>query len=84
MPGYFVEHSILAAVVCGQVGEEERARAALLELNAVLRDFGALARAEFCKWFSAEHTEHLVDGLGKAGPEVADKKGVALDEKELG
>jgi TolB-like protein/Flp pilus assembly protein TadD len=79
MPGYFFTHAVLAAVY-GQLGEEERARATLRELQTLVPNFGALAREEFGKWFDAEHTEHLLDGLRKAGLAVADEKDLALDE----
>jgi tetratricopeptide (TPR) repeat protein len=70
MPGYFFTHSALAAVY-GQLGEVERARAALRELHALVPDFGAIARKEYGKWFDAEVTEHLMEGLRKAGLRVA-------------
>ena len=73
MPGYFFTHAALAAVY-GQLGEQERARAALRELHALVPDFGALARQEFGKWVNAEHTEHLIDGLRKAGLAVGYEK----------
>ena len=36
-------------------------------------NFGAIAREEFGKWLDAELTEHLIDGLRKAGLEIADE-----------
>jgi serine/threonine-protein kinase len=66
MPGYYWPHATLAAVY-GQLGEEQRARAALRELHALLPNFGAMAREEYGKWNDAEFTEHLLDGLRKAG-----------------
>jgi TolB-like protein/predicted Ser/Thr protein kinase len=71
MPGYFYTHAGLAAAY-GQLGEQERARAALRELHALAPDFGAQARELYGKWFDAELTEHLMDGLRKAGLEIAD------------
>ncbi len=76
MPGYFFTHAALA-VVYGQLGEQERASAALQELDALVPNFGALARHEFSKWFNAEQTEHFIDGLRKAGLAVADAKDLA-------
>jgi TolB-like protein/Tfp pilus assembly protein PilF len=70
MPGYYWPHALLAAVY-GQLGELQRARAALRELHALLPDFGVMAREEFGKWHDAELTEHLLDGLRKAGLEIA-------------
>jgi TolB-like protein len=70
MPGYFFNHSALAAVY-GQLGELERAGAALRELHALVPDFGARAREEYGKWFDAELTEHMMEGLRKAGLVIA-------------
>ncbi len=69
MPGYYWPHVLLAAVY-GQLGELERARTALRELHALLPTFGATAREEFGKWHDVELTEHLLDGLRKAGLEI--------------
>jgi len=43
----------------------------LRELDALLPNFGAIAREEFGKWHDAELTEHLLDGLRKAGLKIA-------------
>jgi hypothetical protein len=43
----------------------------LRELRALVPNFGAMAREEFGKWLDAELTEHLLDGLRKAGLDVA-------------
>lgn len=69
MPAYHWPHVYLAAVY-GQLGEQQRARAALRELHALVPNFGAMAREEFGKWLDAELTEHLLDGLRKAGLDV--------------
>ncbi len=69
MPAYHWPHVYLAAVY-GQLGEQQRARAALREVHALLPNFGAIAREEFGKWLDAELTEHLLDGLRKAGLEI--------------
>jgi adenylate cyclase len=66
MPAYHWPQVYLAAVY-GQLGEQERARAALRELHALVPNFGAMAREEFGKWLDAELTEHLLEGLRKAG-----------------
>ncbi|MBS1808707.1 MAG: protein kinase [Acidobacteria bacterium] len=68
VPGYFWTHAALAAAY-GQLGEREPARAALRELLGLVPNFGALAREEYGKWLDAELTEHLLDGLRKAGLE---------------
>jgi TolB-like protein/class 3 adenylate cyclase len=69
MPAYHWPYVYLAAVY-GQLGEQQRASAALRELHALLPNFGAMAREEFGKWLDAELTEHLLDGLRKAGMEI--------------
>jgi tetratricopeptide (TPR) repeat protein len=69
MPGYYWPHATLAAVY-GQLGEEQRAGAALRELLALLPNFGALARELYGKWNDPEFIEHLLDGLRKAGLEI--------------
>ncbi len=66
IPGYYWPHAVLAAAY-GQLGEEQRAQAALRELETISPNFGAIAREEFGKWNDAELTEHFVDGLRKAG-----------------
>jgi len=70
MPAYHWPYVYLAAVY-GQLGEQQRARAALRELDALVPNFGAIARDEFGKWLDTELTEHLLDGLRKAGLEIA-------------
>jgi TolB-like protein len=74
MPAYHWPHVYLAAVY-GQLGEQQRASAALRELHALVPNFGAIAREEFGKWLDAELTEHLLDGLRKAGLEIPPEKG---------
>jgi tetratricopeptide (TPR) repeat protein len=69
MPAYHWPYVYLAAAY-GQLGEEQRATAALRELHALLPNFGAIARDEFGKWLDPELTEHLLDGLRKAGLEI--------------
>jgi adenylate cyclase len=76
MPGYYWPHAVLAAAY-GQLGEQQRARAALADLQALIPKFGAIAREQFGKWNDAELSEHLVEGLRKAGMEIADKAGAS-------
>ena len=70
MPAYHWPHVYLAAVY-GQLVEQQRATAALRELHALVPNFGAIAREEFGKWLDQELTEHLLEGLRKAGLEIA-------------
>jgi TolB-like protein/cytochrome c-type biogenesis protein CcmH/NrfG/predicted Ser/Thr protein kinase len=69
MPAYHWPHVYLAAVY-GQLGEQQRASAALRELHSLVPNFSAIAREEFSKWLDAELTEHLIDGLRKAGLDI--------------
>ncbi|HZD08996.1 MAG TPA: hypothetical protein VE176_12150, partial [Candidatus Limnocylindrales bacterium] len=73
MPGYYWPHATLAAVY-GQLGEEQRARAALRELHALMPNFGEMARELYRPWNDAEFIEHLLDGLRKAGLEIPESK----------
>ncbi len=70
MPGFWRTHFALAAAY-GQLGEHEAARKALRELLAIRPDFAAVAREELGKWWDPELIEHLIDGLRKAGMQVA-------------
>jgi hypothetical protein len=78
MPGYYWPHAVLAAAY-GQLGEQQRAGAALRELEAVLPNFGAIAREEFGKWHDAELTEHMLDGLRKAGLKIPEAVANVVD-----
>lgn len=79
IPGYLHTHTALAAVY-GQLGEQERARAALRELRALAPDFGVIAREAYGKWLDAELTEHLIDGLRKAGLAIDGEAQVASSQ----
>lgn len=70
MPGFWRTQVALAAVY-GQLGDKEAARNAVRELLAIKPNFAVAARRELRKWWDAELTEHLLDGLSKAGLEVA-------------
>ena len=76
MPGFWRTHLALAAVY-GQLGEQEAARNAVRALLAMRPDFAAAARNECAKWWEPELVEHLIDGLRKAGLEIADLQGTA-------
>ena len=69
MPGYFYTHAISAAAYA-QLGEQERAYAALRELHKLKPDFGPHAGGLLGKWFAEDLTEHLLEGLRKAGLEI--------------
>ena len=70
MPGFWRTHFALATAY-GQLGEREAARKAVRELLAIRPDFAVVAREELGKWWDPELIEHLIDGLRKAGLEIA-------------
>jgi TolB-like protein/predicted Ser/Thr protein kinase len=70
MPAFWRTHFALAAAY-GQLGEQEAARNAVQELLTIRPDFAVTGRDELRKWWNAELTEHLIEGLRKAGLEIA-------------
>ena len=70
MPGFWRTNVALAATYA-QLGELEAARKAVRDLLAVKPNFAFVAREEFEKWWDAELAEQLVEGLQKAGLEIA-------------
>ncbi len=76
MPGFW-RTQLALAVAYGQLGQHDAARAAAQELLKIRPDFAAIARDELSrKWYDAELTEHLIEGLRKAGLEIAGEPGV--------
>jgi serine/threonine-protein kinase len=73
MPGLFYHH-VNRAAVYGQLGEREAASKALEELLAQKPDFANTGRAELGKWLRPEFVEQVIEGLRKAGLEIADDK----------
>ena len=76
MPGFWRAQAALAATY-GQLGELDLARSAARELLAIRPDFPVVARAELEKWWESELVGQLIDGLRKAGLEIAPEKGMA-------
>ena len=74
MPGFWRTNVAFAAVY-GQLGEVEAAHKAARKLLALKPDFAAIAREEFEKWWRPELVEQLIDGLRKAGLEIAGGRG---------
>jgi hypothetical protein len=74
MPGFWRTHLALA-VAYGQLGEREAGRSAVRELLVLRPDFAATAREECGKWWEPGLVEHLIEGLRKAGLEIADTQG---------
>lgn len=70
MPGCF--HAAAARTVsCAQLGDRDAAHASLRELLNLVPPFAAIARQEYSKWYEPDLVEHLLDGLRKAGLDVA-------------
>lgn len=72
MPGFFHAHAVRAAAL-GQLGQREAAHSALQELLALRPDFAITVRRDYTKWWDSNRVEHLIDGLRKAGLEIADE-----------
>jgi TolB-like protein/Tfp pilus assembly protein PilF len=70
LPGHWPSHAAIAAA-CGQLGLGDAAGKALKGLLALRPDFAASARNDFEKWFEPEYVERAIDGLRKAGLEIA-------------
>jgi TolB-like protein/Tfp pilus assembly protein PilF len=80
MPGYFHFQAARAAAL-GQLGRREAAQKAVQDLLALRPDFAQAARREFAKWYDDEMVEHVLDGLRKAGLEIADAEGTSAAKK---
>ena len=70
MPGFWRTNFAFAAVY-GHLGQLAPAREAVRALLAVRPNFVAEAREECLKWWQPELAENLIDGLRKAGLEIA-------------
>ena len=70
MPGFW-RTQLAFATAYAQLGERDGARDAVRELLALRPDFAVVAREELGKWWDQELIEHLIDGLRKAGLEIA-------------
>jgi TolB-like protein/tetratricopeptide (TPR) repeat protein len=73
MPGFW-QTSLALATAYGQLGEREAASSAVRDLLAVRPDYATNAREELLHRWYPEFVELLVDGLRKAGLEVASKQ----------
>jgi TolB-like protein/predicted Ser/Thr protein kinase len=70
MPGFWRNELALAATY-GQLGERELARNAARDLLAARPGFDAVAKGECAKWWDPDLVEQILDGLRKAGLEIA-------------
>ena len=76
MPGFWRTHFVFATAY-GQLGEQRAAADAVRELLVVRPDFPAAARKELAKWWDPQLVEHLLEGLRKAGLEIASRESKA-------
>ena len=72
-PGLFFTQALLTALY-GQLGEREAAEKTLRNVLSLKPNFALIGRSEFGKWYLPELVEHLIDGLRKAGLEIADEE----------
>ena len=70
LPGHWGAH-IATAAAWGQLGQRDAAETAVGELLKLRPDFAASARRDLAKWWDSTYVERLIDGLRKAGLEVA-------------
>ncbi len=71
LPGHWAE-PMLTAAASGLLDERESATKAVSDLLKVRPNVGSTVRRDMEKWWSAEVVGRLIDGLRKAGLEVAD------------
>jgi serine/threonine protein kinase len=69
MPGFW-RTQLMFATTYGQLGEREQARNAVNELQLIRPNFAAAVREELGKWWDWDLSEHLIEGLRKAGLEI--------------
>ena len=73
MPGFFIAHSTLASIY-GQLGRQREAQASLAKLLKLNPDYADTVWAEYDKWnFPDALSRRLVEGLRKAGLDIADR-----------
>ena len=73
LPGFFVNHYLLAATYA-QLGRAQEAQAAVDDLLRVFPNFGVDGRAHLRGWYwEAELEKRLIDGLHKAGLDIPDE-----------
>jgi len=66
MPGFWITQTILT-VIYSQLGDMDRADAALRELLNIRPNFAAIARVELPKWWQPDLVEQMMGDLRKAG-----------------
>ena len=63
------------AAAYGQLGEHNAAGKALRDLLKLRPDFANTIRKDVEKWWEPDYGKHFIDGLRKAGLEIADAEG---------
>ena len=69
---------LFVAAANGQLGNRDAAGKALRDLLQLRPDYSVIARDDLGKWFDPELVEHVIDGLRKAGLEIAPANRTAL------
>ena len=70
LPHFFYTHLVIAAAY-GQLAEHAAAREALRDLLALQPDIVLIARDALARWYPPDLVEQLIDGLRKAGLQIA-------------
>ena len=70
LPHFFYTHLVIAATY-GQLAEHEAAREALRDLLVLKPDIVLSARDALARWYPPDLVERLIDGLRKAGLDIA-------------
>jgi tetratricopeptide (TPR) repeat protein len=70
LPGHWGTQAAMAAAY-GQLGERDAAGKALRDLLKLRPDFADTIRKDVEKWWEPDYGKHLIDGLRKAGLEIA-------------
>ena len=81
MPGHHGAQAALAAAY-GQLGEREAAGRALRELLRIRPDIASILRSYVERWWTPDYVEHFIDGLRKAGLDVAPATGAGAAVSE--
>jgi TolB-like protein len=76
LPGHWGMQAAMAAAY-GQLGERDAAGKALQALLKLRPDFADAIRKDVEKWWEPDYGKHLIDGLRKAGLELAGEEGTA-------
>ncbi len=79
LSGHWGTH-VATAAACGQLGQRDAAGKALRELLKLRPHFATTARSDFEKWWEPSYVERLIEGLRKAGLEIAGES--ATDARE--